>query len=219
MLEIIDCEQGSDAWFRARMGIPTASEFATVMAKGRDGGASKTRAKYMRQLAGEIITGEPMESYSNGHMERGKEWEPDARDAYCEHMICGVSLVGFMRSGLKGCSPDALVGNDGGLEIKSAKADIQIERLDAGKLPSEHRAQVQGNIWIAEREWWDFTSYCRGMPLFVVREYRDDKYIRELEAALDRFNEELAEMVERIRRIGHCLSLSEQLKQSLEQAA
>ena len=83
MLEIVDCEQGSEAWFRARMGIPTASEFATVMAKGRDGGASKTRAKYMRQLAGEIITGEPMESYSNGHMERGKEWEPDARDAYC----------------------------------------------------------------------------------------------------------------------------------------
>ena len=80
MNEIIDVEQGSSLWFEARAGLPTASEFSTVLAKGKDGGASLTRAKYLRQLAGEILTGEPApEGYSNGFMERGKELEDDAR--------------------------------------------------------------------------------------------------------------------------------------------
>jgi len=60
-----DVEQGSEEWFKVRAGMPTASEFATVMASGRGGGDSKTRRTYMLKLAGEILTGEPKENYSN----------------------------------------------------------------------------------------------------------------------------------------------------------
>ena len=77
VVEIINCEQNS-RMVRARMGIPTASQFATVLAKGE----GKTRRTYMMKLAGEIITGEPMESFSNEHTERGHEMEPEARDLY-----------------------------------------------------------------------------------------------------------------------------------------
>src|SRR5690349_15047654 len=80
MIVIFDCEQNSTEWYRARMGLPTASEFATILAKGKDGGASLTRQTYMRKLAGEIITDEPMESYVNAAMERGKIMEAEARD-------------------------------------------------------------------------------------------------------------------------------------------
>jgi hypothetical protein len=59
---IIECQQGEPEWFAARLGIPTASEFSTVMAKGKDGGKSVTRRTYMLKLAGEILTNEPMES-------------------------------------------------------------------------------------------------------------------------------------------------------------
>jgi hypothetical protein len=219
MIQFIECEQGTDAWYAARLGIPTASCFATVMAKGKDGGASNTRTEYMHKLAGEILTQRPMESYSNGHMERGKEWEPDARNMYAFMRDCEPQLVGFIRNGQKGCSPDSLLGNDGGLEIKSAAAHIQVKRLLANKLPAEHRAQVQGNIWVAEREWWDFTSYCPGLPLLIVREYRDDEYIAKCEAAIDQFNDELAEMVERVRRLGgEGPSLGNTLNASLEAA-
>jgi hypothetical protein len=199
MLQVIECDQGSEEWLKARLGIPTASCFATIMAKGRDGGASKTRADYMRKLAGEILTGQPMDSYSNGHMERGKEWEPDARNLYAFMHDCEPQLVGFIRNGKKGCSPDSLIGNNGGLEIKSAAAHIQVERLLNDQLPAEHRAQVQGNLWIAEREWWDFASYCPSLPLFVVREYRDEEYISKLSSAVDQFSDELAAIVERVR--------------------
>ena len=36
----------------------------------------------MMKLAGEIITGEPAESFSNEHTERGHKLEPEARDLY-----------------------------------------------------------------------------------------------------------------------------------------
>lgn len=201
MLQVIECDQGSEEWLAARLGIPTASCFSTVMAKGKDGGASKTRADYMRKLAGEILTGKPMDSYSNGHMERGKEWEPDARNLYAFMRDVEPQVIGFIRNGQKGCSPDSLVSANGGLEIKAAAAHIQVERLLSNRLPPEHRAQVQGCIWIAEREWWDFVSYCPGLPLLVVREHRDEEYIAKLAAAVDEFNDELAHMVERVRRL------------------
>ena len=215
MLQIIECDQGTDEWYAARLGIPTASCFATVMAKGKDGGDSKTRADYMRKLAGETLTGQPMDSYSNAHMERGKEWEPDARNLYAFMHDCEPQLIGFIRNGLKGCSPDSLIGNDGGLEIKSAAAHVQVERLLANRLPPEHRAQVQGNIWVAEREWWDFASFCPKLPLFVIRVHRDDEYIAKLSDAVDAFNDELAAMVESVRRLGGSSNLRDQLAESI----
>ncbi len=61
MMEIFNHEQGTPEWLQCRIGIPTASEFSTVLAKGKDGGPSLTRAAYMRRIAAEIITGEPLE--------------------------------------------------------------------------------------------------------------------------------------------------------------
>ncbi|PDT71703.1 exonuclease [Bradyrhizobium ottawaense] len=208
---IIDCEQGTPEWFAARLGIPTASEFSTVLAKGKDGGKSLTRKTYMLKLAGEILTGEPMEAYSNQHMERGKEQEAEAREAYELMKDIDCQRVGFIRNGDKGCSPDSLIGEDGGLEIKTALPHIQVERLLKGDLPAEHRAQVQGSMWVAERQWWDFVSYCPRLPLLIVRVPRDDGYIATLAGAVKEFNAELANVVDAIRTAG---GLTEQLKRS-----
>jgi hypothetical protein len=200
MIQIIDCEQGSAEWFAARAGIPTASEFSTVMAKGKDGGASVTRAKYLRQLAGEILTEEPApEGYSNAHMERGKIMEDEARDYYAFVHSVEPQRVGFIRNGRKGGSPDSLIGTDGGLEIKTAIPAVQIERLQRGTLPPEHRAQVQGSLWVTERDWWDFISYWPKLPPLVVRVYRDEDYIAQIAKAVDAFNEELDAIVQSIR--------------------
>jgi hypothetical protein len=141
-------------------------------------------------------------STRNAHMERGKIMEDEARDLYALLSDSDPQRVGFIKSGPKGCSPDSLIGERGGLEIKTALPHIQIERLLKGDLPPEHRAQVQGNIWIAEREWWDFTSYWPKLPLFVVRVARDDGYIATLAGAVNQFNEELADLVERLRSYG-----------------
>lgn len=200
-LEIIEVEQGSDAWLRCRMGVPTASEFACVIrTKGRgENGESKERTSYLRKLAGELLTGEPMPTHSNPDMERGKFQEDDARDLYA--LVAGIDpeRVGFIKNHGAGCSPDSLIGADGGLEIKCALAHIQIERLEKGELPPEHKAQVQGGLWITGRAWWDFVSYSPRLPLFVKRVERDEGYIANLAGAVAQFNTELAALVERIR--------------------
>jgi hypothetical protein len=202
MMQIIECEQGTPEWFSARAGIPTASMFATVMAVGVKGGKSLTRIAYLNKLAGEILTGEPMENYVSADMERGKVMEDEARDLYAFQNGVDPQRVGFVRNGEKGASPDSLVGDKGGLEIKSAAAHIQVARLLDGALPSEHKAQVQGSLWVCEREWWDFCSYCPKLPLLQIRVYRDEDYIKKIANEVDLFNIELQQTVEYIRKYG-----------------
>ncbi len=200
MMEIVACEQGTPEWHQARVGIPTASEFQTILMKGKKGGESLTRKTYMRKLAGEIITGEPMWSFNNEHMERGKQWEAEARDLYAFLHDAEPQQVGFIRNGRKGASPDSLIGDRGGLEIKTRLAHLQIELLEDGEVPAEHIAQIQGGMWIAEREWWDFVSYSPKLPLFVKRVERDDAFIGQIAQAVDQFNSELDALVARIRK-------------------
>lgn len=197
-LQIFNCEQGSEDWIACRLGIPTASEFATVMAKGKGGGDSKTRRTYMLKLAGERLTQQRMYSYSNDHMERGKEMEAEARDLYA--MVSDVEpvQVGFLRRGDAGASPDSLIGDAGLLEIKTKLAHLQLECLLDDELPPEHKAQCQGQLWIAEREWVDFCSYWPGLPLFRHRVYRDEAYIKQIATAVDAFNAEMLELISKV---------------------
>ncbi len=215
--EIYDVEQCSPDWFRLRLGLPTASEFATVMAKGRDGGASVSRKKYLNTLAAEIITGEPGESYTNPFMERGKAMEAEARDWYeVKNPDIYIDRCGFVRNGQKGCSPDALLGADGMLEIKTRLGHLQVDLLAHGRFPPEHKAQCQGGLWVAEREWIDFICYSPGLPIFRHRLTRDEPYIKTLDAEVARFNEELAAIVDKVRRYGEPRpTFTEQLKASL----
>lgn len=189
--EIIDVEQGSDEWKAARLGIPTASKFSTVMA----GGEGKTRRKYMLQLAGERLTGVPMDSYTNSHMERGVEQEPQALAQYQFDTDYDVQRVGFIRTGRTGCSPDGLIGNDGMVESKSALADILIDIHMRKRYPPEHRAQCQGNLWVAQRKWIDIIVYCPGLPSYRERIQRDEAYINEIAGAVGVFNRELDDVV------------------------
>lgn len=195
MLEIINCTQGTDVWFAARLGLPTASEFSTVMAKGE----GKTRRAYMFKLAGEILTGVPAEALSNAAMERGHEMEDEARNSYAFLLNREVEQIGFIRSGRKGYSPDGLVGSNGLVEFKSKAPHILIDVWERDRIPPEHVAQLQGGLWIAEREWIDFAAYWPGLPLFVKRAFRDDDYIATLSDEVDRFNEELDAVVDRMK--------------------
>lgn len=199
-MEIFDCEQGSPEWFACRLGIPTASQFQTVMASGRGGGESKTRRTYMLKLAGEILTGEPMDSFSNSHTDRGHTMEPQARSFYAMQRDVDPELIGFIRSGNKGASPDSMIGADGMLEIKTKLPHLLLDVLMRGEFPADHKAQCQGQLWVAEREWVDLICYWPKMPSFIIRAYRDEEYIKQISDAVDQFNEELAAVVERFKK-------------------
>lgn len=201
-VHIIDCEQNSQEWYDARRGIPTASEFAAIMSNGRGKAESLTRRTYLNKLAGEILTGEGMPHVSTFDMERGKAMEAEARKLYAFMTDSEPRQVGFIRNGDKGASPDSLILTDGGLEIKTKLPHLQIDVLRRDELPDDHKAQVFGSMWVAEREWWDFVSYWPSLPVFIKRVYRDEAYIKEIATAVDIFNEELARVVDEIRNYG-----------------
>jgi hypothetical protein len=197
--ETIDCEQGSAEWYAARMGIPTASRFADVLAQGK----GLMRAKYLNQLAGEIITGEPMENYTNEKMDRGKTHEPELRARYEFGNDVDIERIGFVKMNPElcavGCSPDGWVGAMGMVEFKSAEPHILIPMLRSGMAPAEHKAQVQGNLWISGRKWCDLVIGWPKLPLAISRVPRDEAYIGGLSVALKAFNVELNAIVEQIR--------------------
>lgn len=193
-----DIEQGTPQWLKLRSGIPTASNFAAVIAKGE----GKTRATYMRRLAGEIITGEPAETFKSPEMERGNLMEEEARNLFAFKTGYDLRQVAFIRNGRVGCSPDSLVGNDGMLEIKTKKAEVLIEALLRDDYPPEHKAQVQGQLWVAERDWCDLFCYWPGMPPAKFRIGRDELFIRQLSQAVDAFNSDLDDLVAKVRSFG-----------------
>lgn len=193
-MRIISCEQNSPEWKAARVGKITASCFSDVLAKGE----GKTRKTYMLKLAGERITGEVAESYSNGHMERGHEAEVVARGIYHERTGNEVVETGFMLEEPYGYSPDGLVGEEGLVEFKSRLPHLQAAVLLSGKMPPEHAAQVQGGLFVSGRKWVDFCSFSSGMPLFLQRVERDEPYIENLKVELAKFEAELQEVIKQI---------------------
>lgn len=192
-------DQRSEEWHMARSGLATASEFITILTKGRaKGDISKVRQKYAIALAAERITGIPNPSFTSRPTTWGIEQEPLARTAYELHTGCFVDQVGFVRhsSLLAGCSPDMFVDEDGGGEIKCPyNSDIHLSTILHG-MPKEHKPQVQGTLWITGREWYDFVSFDSrqplGLQLYVERQCRDEEFIKNLEIEVEIFLQEVS---------------------------
>lgn len=197
--------QNTPEWLEARAGKITASRFCDVMAfdeggelyksgpkKGQPKPARvlKARTDYIGEIVAELLTGAPMPQARARAMDWGHDVEAAARDAYSAHTGELVSLGGFLihpSHPFIGCSPDGLVGDDGGLQIKCpANPSVHIETLRAG-MPAEHIHQVQGELWVSGRQWWDFVSFDPRMPpnlrLYTQRVLPDPAYIARLEAA------------------------------------
>lgn len=192
-VQIFDCAQHSSEWLEARRGIPTASRFADILAKGQ----GITRRKYLYTLAGEVLTGEVQPAFTTEAMERGHAMEADAVNLYAFERDVEPVVCGFMRRGRAGCSPDRLLGRDGLVEVKSKLPHLQLEVLERGALPPEHKAQVQGQLWVSGRAWCDFISYWPRLPLFVTRVERDEPYIESLAQAVADFVNELDALVKK----------------------
>lgn len=198
-MRIIECTQGTDEWKAARAGIATASEFAAILSKPKDGkGESTGRRNYRVRLVVERLSGRPIEGgFTSAATRQGTEREPSARAAYEIHTGNVVQEIGVcLHDELEcGASPDGLVGDDGGVEIKCPELAAHLDYLRRKDEPPEYRAQIQGNLWITGRQWWDFVSFNPDFPphlqLVVRRVQRDPKYIAALEFAVYLFMDEV----------------------------
>lgn len=197
--------QGSPEWFASRCGLVTASRVADVVARTKSGwGAS--RANYMAQLVAERLTGTVAESYTNAAMQWGIDHEADARLTYeflTDATVAEASFALHHSIADTGASPDGYVGDDGLIEIKAPQTATHIDTLLRGEVPTKYVTQIQWQLACTGRQWCDFVSFDPRMPpsmsTFIKRVKRDDDLIRELEAEVTAFLNELRETVDRLR--------------------
>ena len=192
-------DQGSQAWLESRMGKVTASALSNVM-------MAKTAAgyqNYMAQLICERLTGEPVETFKSAAMEHGTETEPQARAFYeldtgNEVVECG--FIPHPTLANSGASPDGLIGDDGGLEIKAPQPAKHIKNLMGGTIDKAYMLQMQWGMACTGREWWDFVSFNPSFPahlqLHVQKVKRDQEMIEDITAAVTSF---LSEMESKLR--------------------
>ena len=185
---ILNIEQRSEAWFEARCGRVTGTRFSNLVA----GESTATYKNLVSDIACEIITHRQEEGYTNAAMEHGIETEPEARAEY--EFITGVKVteIGFVIPDEDnkfhdwiGISPDG-VTPDGMIEIKCPIMRTHLEYIEANKLPSEYRYQVQGQLFVTGLPYCDFVSYVEGMKTFIVRVEPDIELFEEFETRLDK---------------------------------
>lgn len=197
-MKAITVAQRSEEWFAARRGIPTCSRFDKILTP-KTAKPAAAQSTLIAELIAESVCppdeGMLKPQFTSADMEYGMKLEAEARCGYeLEHATGNVSEVGFILhdSGLFGGSPDALVGEDGGVEIKCPNAATHIGYVMANELPPEYKCQVHGYLVVSGRKWWDFWSYCRHFEPFLLRVERDDftdKLEAELRAFAERYNE------------------------------
>lgn len=201
----MSAEQGTPEWMQERAGHATTSRFADILATIKSGEAA-SRRNYRTHLVTERITGLPVETYHNTAMQWGNDHQEEARRAIENELGEIVQPSPFIKHPKHewvGCSPDGLIGLDGGAEIKCPYVStIHIETVQRDIVPSEYIAQIQGGMWVTGRSWWLFASYDKRMPgrlkLYTKRVDRDERYIELLQESVLLFLREVEEATERL---------------------
>lgn len=190
---ILDLEQGSDEWFAARCGIPTTSMFGNIITP--NGRASDSSLPYMEQLLAEHHAGKPVDAWrGNKYSEEGKKREPEAEALYELISDSTITPVGFIYKNedrLVGSSTDGLIDTNGVFEQKNPKAATLVHYVLADKLPNIYVPQVQGELWITDRDWCDFMVYHPEIGHKIWRIGRDEKYITLMSGMLSKFIEKM----------------------------
>lgn len=190
-MKTLPVKQGSEEWKAARLGVVTASEIdalITPLWKVRTGEGPET---YRCMKLCEKLLGYSPEDAGTFAMDQGSLVETLARPWYSFQYNVEVQTVGFCVSddGKIGCSPDGLIGDDCGLEIKCPQPPRHLKYLMAGEIPPEYRAQVHFSMYVTGRPKWKFLSYSRQFPALVVNVERDPKIDAAIKCALDVFFE------------------------------
>lgn len=184
----VDVPQGSAAWFEARSGIPTASEFDKLLTP-KTLKLSAQAIPYRNRLLAEWMTGLLFEQETTVWMSHGISSEEKAVEYYSlttgrTVSECGLCLTDDRKVG---ASPDRFVGEDGLLEVKSPMAPTHVGYVLAGVVPVEYWLQVQGQLFVTQRKWLDFLSYYPGLPPLLVRVEPEQTYQDALAEVLYQF--------------------------------
>lgn len=200
MVTFHNIEQGTEEWFQLRARLYTSSNFDAIMAhsvtvKGFDAEAKfgTNAVKYAQKKAVEQLTGKPVsDDFKNPWMDRGNLFESEAAEDYENKNVVIISPGGFYEDGIHGDSPDFNVGDVGCGEIKTRKYNIHFDCIQSGKPSSATKWQYQGHLWLGEKEWCDYVSFCPEFPedsrSYIIRVERNEEGIMQLQQRLKQFD-------------------------------
>ncbi|MDG6894415.1 YqaJ viral recombinase family protein [Volucribacter amazonae] len=187
----LDCEQGTEEWLAARLGIPTATGIKHIVTAS--GNKSSGWTGYLAELVAESIE-HTADTIKTPAMERGNQLEPLARSAYeflTGNTVVQVGGVYLNQARELMISPDGLMPElKKGLEIKCPKMKTHIVYLLEGGVPNEYIIQVQSALWVTGYETWDFVSYCpeyQPQPLYLYTVKRDEKLMNAFDTYIPEF--------------------------------
>ena len=187
-------EQGSQAWFTARLGIITASEASNIVTTKGEPTKGETRKTFLAGLIAERLTKSIQEKHETAAMERGQLLEPRARAWYAFKMDAEVQEVGFIwkdKTKTIGASPDGLIAAkpDRGLEVKCPMNRAMVKGILKGGVPTDYMTQIQVGLWVTGLSVWDFVLYTPEpeIPSIAIRVDVDEslhpKYKEHFDAA------------------------------------
>jgi hypothetical protein len=185
-VKIHPADQGSIDWLQARAGIVTASELDNLVTpefEPRKGEMVKT---YLATKLAERWIQRPLAGFSSFATEQGNILEDEAKPWYELEFSEPITRVGLCIADDErmGCSPDGLLGEHGGIEIKCPEPTAHVKYLLADQLPKDYRAQVHGSMLVTGRPWWKFLSYRRGFPKLLLTITKDDEIQQKISAAV-----------------------------------
>lgn len=188
-MKIINVQQQSLEWLQARAGIPTASEFDNLLTPKLEPRKGQMVESYLCQKLAERWLGGSLPGFQSLDMDFGKILEEEAKPFYTMTFDEEIQSVGLVTTddGKIGASPDGLIGDDGGIEIKCPEAKNHVKYLMAGKLPDDYVCQVHGSLFVTGRKWWKFMSYRRRFPPYITLIERDEKIMSIMDETLSAF--------------------------------
>lgn len=192
--------QGSDDWYKMRIGIPTASQFANIITPTGMPVKAERRQKYMCRLITERLLMQSLDDDRGDRLywaRRGQTVEPQARAAFESHVQHEVEVIGTITDDdmRYAASTDGILTIGGkrskeGLEMKCPAPWVQMEYLLYGP-DDKFMPQVQGNMFVGGFDAMHLWCWHPSMPPKHVYTLRDDDYMDRLGTALYAFCDEL----------------------------
>lgn len=186
-------QQKSWEWFQARAGKVTGSELRNLITdKGtiRDWKSGMPNS-YLHLKLAEKWRGKPLETFMGSRQtDQGNLWEDRARSYFASLLDREIKQVGGIESDdhLLWCSPDGIMAETAGLELKCPNADTHVGWLLAGdQVPKEHVLQVQFGLYVTGWSEWVFGSFVSDMPHLLLTVKPTPRLLYTIEKAVAEF--------------------------------
>lgn len=192
-----DIKQNTDEWFALRTGLITGSDAPKVMMSD----TNKGYKQLIRRLAYERLYGERADAWQgNKYTDRGHELEDEALSEY--EFLTGnkIEKVGFIQlNDWIGCSPDALEGDKGLIQVKCLDWNAHMEVLESQKIETYHELQMQFELYASERDYNVYFGYHPKLPAFIKRIEVDDKIRQKLDNQITKIIEETQVLMKKLK--------------------